>query len=38
VETEGQLDMLRRAGCSAFQGYLLGRPAPLKRLAVADAA
>lgn len=38
VETEAQLDMLRRAGCSAFQGYLLGRPAPLKRLAVADAA
>ena len=38
VETEGQLDMLRRAGCSAFQGYLLGRPAPLKLLAVADAA
>jgi diguanylate cyclase (GGDEF)-like protein len=38
VETEGQLDMLRRAGCSAFPGYLLGRPAPLKRLAVADAA
>lgn len=38
VETEGQLEMLRRAGCSAFQGYLLGRPAPLKRLAVANAA
>lgn len=38
VETEGQLEMLRRAGCSAFQGYLLGRPAPLKRLAVVNAA
>lgn len=38
VETEAQLDMLRRAGCSAFQGYLLGRPAPLKGLSVANAA
>lgn len=38
VETEVQLDMLRRAGCSAFQGYLLGRPAPLKRLVIANAA
>ena len=38
VETEGQLDMLRRAGCGAFQGYLLGRPQPLQRLAVPSAA
>lgn len=38
VETEQQLDMLRRAGCTAFQGYLLGRPASLKQLSVAHAA
>lgn len=29
VETEEQLQLLRRAGCTAFQGYLLGRPQPL---------
>ena len=27
VETEAQLEMLRAAGCSEAQGYLLGRPA-----------
>lgn len=38
VETEVQLDLLRRAGCTAFQGYLLGRPGPLKPAKLADAA
>lgn len=38
VETETQLDMLRRAGCTAFQGYLLGRPQPLGKSSVAFAA
>lgn len=38
VETEGQLKMLREAGCTGFQGYLLGRPQPLSVLAVASAA
>jgi diguanylate cyclase (GGDEF)-like protein/PAS domain S-box-containing protein len=28
VETEAQLDSLRREGCSEVQGYLLARPAP----------
>ena len=28
VETDGQLRVLRELGCSAAQGYLLGRPAP----------
>jgi diguanylate cyclase (GGDEF)-like protein/PAS domain S-box-containing protein len=28
VETEEQLQRLRRLGCDAVQGYLLGRPAP----------
>ena len=28
VETEEQLDVLRRLGCAQAQGYLLGRPAP----------
>ncbi len=26
VETEAQLEFLRRAGCTSIQGYLLGRP------------
>jgi EAL domain-containing protein (putative c-di-GMP-specific phosphodiesterase class I) len=26
VETEGQLCLLARAGCTEAQGYLLGRP------------
>ena len=29
VETEAQLAALRDVGCSAAQGYLLGRPKPL---------
>jgi diguanylate cyclase (GGDEF)-like protein len=29
VETEHQLETLRRHGCDELQGYLLGRPAPL---------
>jgi diguanylate cyclase len=29
VETEQQLEFLRREGCSELQGYLLGRPAPI---------
>ena len=31
VETQEQLDILRDIGCSRAQGYLLGRPAPLRR-------
>ena len=30
VETENQATMLRAAGCEVVQGYLFGRPAPLK--------
>lgn len=30
VETAGQLEALQRAGCTAMQGYLLGRPEPLR--------
>jgi EAL domain-containing protein (putative c-di-GMP-specific phosphodiesterase class I) len=29
IETAEQLTRLRQAGCTGFQGYLLGRPAPL---------
>ncbi|MDO9012051.1 MAG: EAL domain-containing protein [Gallionella sp.] len=29
VETEGQFAFLKRNGCTAFQGYLLGRPVPV---------
>lgn len=29
VETTSQRDVLRQLGCTAFQGYLYGRPAPL---------
>ena len=32
VETENQATMLRAAGCEVVQGYLFGRPAPLKIL------
>ena len=28
VESQGQLEFLKRNGCKAFQGYLFGRPAP----------
>ena len=30
VETENQATILRAAGCDVVQGYLFGRPAPLK--------
>ncbi len=30
VETENQATMLRAAGCEAVQGFLFGRPAPLR--------
>lgn len=32
IETEGQLELLRREGCNEVQGYLLGRPAPLAQI------
>ena len=32
VETEEQLEELRRIGCNSVQGYLLGRPVPLGAL------
>jgi len=32
VETEGQLDWLVAHGCDQVQGYLLGRPMPLREL------
>jgi diguanylate cyclase (GGDEF)-like protein len=38
VETEEQFTLLREAGCTRFQGYLLGRPRPLDDLRVASAA
>ena len=31
VETEAQRDFLRRAGCFAYQGYLFGRPLPIRQ-------
>ncbi len=34
VETRAQLAILRETGCTQFQGYLLGRPAPLEEQAV----
>jgi diguanylate cyclase (GGDEF)-like protein/PAS domain S-box-containing protein len=33
VETEDQLDYLRKAGCDEIQGYLLSRPLPPEELA-----
>lgn len=42
VETESQATLLRAAGCEVFQGFLFGRPAPLRmengalRLAAGD--
>lgn len=32
VETEEQLEFLRKAGCDQAQGYLLGRPAPAEQI------
>jgi EAL domain-containing protein (putative c-di-GMP-specific phosphodiesterase class I) len=32
VETQGQLEFLKSNGCKAFQGYLFGRPGPVKEL------
>ncbi|MGA7539299.1 MAG: EAL domain-containing protein [Steroidobacteraceae bacterium] len=32
VETHEQLEVLRHCGCSRYQGYLFGRPAPAERL------
>ena len=29
VETEGQLQLVRELGCTAVQGYLVGKPSPL---------
>jgi EAL domain-containing protein (putative c-di-GMP-specific phosphodiesterase class I) len=31
VETNEQLDLVRRAGCSSAQGYLFGQPQPIHR-------
>ncbi|MFG6414249.1 putative bifunctional diguanylate cyclase/phosphodiesterase [Roseateles sp. DC23W] len=33
VETQGQLDFLRRQGCQAVQGYLFSRPLPAEAFA-----
>lgn len=38
IETQEQLDLLRLAGCTAFQGFLLGRPQPLAKIEEAAAA
>ena len=38
IETQEQLAMLQRAGCTGFQGFLLGRPQPLRKLVSPDAA
>ena len=38
VETQEQFTLLRQAGCTAFQGFLLGRPQPLAKVAVGVAA
>ncbi|MFZ0789049.1 MAG: EAL domain-containing protein [Chromatiaceae bacterium] len=32
VETEAQRDLLQKWGCSLFQGYLFGKPAPIDAL------
>ena len=34
VETEEQFQLLKTAGCTLYQGYLLGRPAPLSRKSI----
>ena len=38
IETQEQLTRLKQAGCTLFQGYLLGRPQPLPSADVATAA
>lgn len=38
VESQSQLEALRRRGCAAAQGYLLGRPGPADQLAALLAA
>jgi diguanylate cyclase len=38
VETKNQLDILNHEGCDAAQGYLLGRPAPMRSILADDAA
>jgi EAL domain-containing protein (putative c-di-GMP-specific phosphodiesterase class I) len=35
VETEDQLEMLMEDGCNSFQGYLFGRPEPIKEFEAA---
>jgi diguanylate cyclase (GGDEF)-like protein/PAS domain S-box-containing protein len=35
VETQAQLDFLAGCGCSAYQGYLFGRPTPIETLKLA---
>ncbi|HSV52536.1 MAG TPA: EAL domain-containing protein, partial [Burkholderiaceae bacterium] len=32
VETQGQLEFLKRNGCKAFQGYLFGKPGPVETM------
>lgn len=34
VETSEQFDLVRKAGCTAAQGFLIGRPSPLQQLVV----
>jgi diguanylate cyclase len=38
VETEDQLEILRREGCDEAQGYLLGRPMPHEKIFATDGA
>ncbi|OYX09847.1 MAG: hypothetical protein B7Z15_13995 [Rhizobiales bacterium 32-66-8] len=38
IETQEQLTLLRLAGCTGFQGFLLGRPRALPKPAIATAA
>jgi EAL domain-containing protein (putative c-di-GMP-specific phosphodiesterase class I) len=33
VETEAQVEVLRRAGCHHLQGYLISRPVPSAQMA-----
>ena len=37
IETDEQLEVLRREGCDEAQGFLLGRPAPMLSTIVVDA-